>query len=147
MEDVPTPQSYLMDKSRSFLEVLEGFFGDGRTDFPVDDPNHPMGMIRADEMCVINFLMNIDFWDWEMECILESFSTISIIPLVVGAERIVPIMRKGDPNNLLGVRKEVIKTWNDLIEVTRVLFSYLDEEQRDSLELLVEIDFDVYLKS
>lgn len=128
MEDIPTPQGFLLLKSQTFSHILNSF-------------------LENDDLHLANFLINIDIWDWEMECLMESFSTLSLTPLVAGVERIVPILKKGDPRNLLEQRRNLIKQWNELIAAAAELYSLLDFEQKEALDLLVEIDFELYLKS
>jgi hypothetical protein len=128
LEDIPTPQGFLLLKSQTFSHILNSF-------------------LENDDLHLANFLINIDIWDWEMECLMESFSTLSLTPLVAGVERIVPILKKGDPRNLLEQRRNLIKQWNELVAAAAELYSLLDFEQKEALDLLVEIDFELYLKS
>lgn len=128
LENIPTPQSFLLFKSQAFSNILNSF-------------------LDNDDLYLANFLINIDVWDWEMECLMESFSSLSLTPLVAGVERIVPVLKKGDPRNLLEQRRNLIKQWNELILASAELYYLLDQEQKEALGLLVEIDFELYKKT
>lgn len=99
-----------------------------------------------DKMSILNFIRDISFWEWEIESILESFSLLNLTPLSVGADRIVPVLRKDDPTNSFQLRKKLVGSWNKLILSSRAIYDSISEEQKLLISEGVDIDFNLYYK-
>lgn len=124
---IPTAEKYLKFRMNVMLNVLKEFFKNG-------------------DLAKINFLITIDFWDWEMECILEGTNTVNMFPKVTGVNRVIPVKLKTNELSALALKTELLNHWNALVIETHQLYGTLDEDDRDGLGLFDVIDFNLYLK-
>ena len=90
------------------------------------------------------FISEIDRWDWEIESLIEGFSLLSEgVVLVKNSERRVSV--KASNTELSTYLKNLINSWNNIIELSSILYSTMSEELKNNISE-VEIDFELYTK-
>lgn len=127
IDGAPTKDSYLKVRMTIVTSLLNEF-------------------INGTDIAKLNFLMSIDFWDWEIESLLESMEGASKTLQVTGTERIIPVKAKGAGKTIDEVKAEMLDTWNVCISEINELYETFDEYDLDGLGLFEAIDFDVYYK-
>jgi hypothetical protein len=124
----PTAEGYLAFRTNVLLGVLKQFLG-------------------GSELAKINFLISLDFWDWELECIMEALDGMGMIPKLTGINRVIPVKVKGDKPSLHDLRRDLLMHWNAMVQEANKIYDELDDDDKDGLGFFMEtMDFDVYYK-
>ena len=127
MDGVPSIDDYLTFRANTLTEIL-------------------LGLLGGDKLSQINFLMNLDFWDWEVESLLEAFDAAGTAPKIKGVNRVIYVRKKGCGMTISETRDELIDRWNNMVSMADEIYDEFDAQDLDGLGLFAAMDFDVYYK-